>query len=296
MKRPSRAAEMREKRARLRAQGLCIRCHKSAARDGRTACETCSTQTKACIVRARRQIKERRHLRETARRYEAAGDEASRRSAFTEAIENFELALKTSSDAKQQAHLCQKIANNLHSSTRPDLATQWYERALERFGSMPGFEIQAARVAVVLPQLCHIECNSFMVQSYFERLSLALERMRTVGYEGTSYCMPAILKAGWSNISGHHDDALHELSSGTVPPKTSRYTRANYYHQMGMVTAAHGHGQEAFANFDASIEVRRRLSSGGGLMGIWLDYGEWAQELGEFDLVRICRDHALLVL
>src|SRR5581483_9230314 len=127
--RASRAAEMREKRERLRSHGICIVCHKTPT-NGKSICSSCSAAARLRTVAMRQRRREERHKRPDIRFFEKEGDSANLRFAYAQAAKLYERAATYDDSPKSKLWL--KIVISHLCSARPELADPWLDRLLTK--------------------------------------------------------------------------------------------------------------------------------------------------------------------
>src|SRR5581483_4360068 len=124
---------VRDKRERARLAGLCIACFRPHIEPGRATCRDCS----AGAVKRVAQLRDRRRARKlhalAISKFEAKGNAARDRYAYLEAVNWYERAFEQNTDSDAEARLCLNVGHSLGYCARPNLATPWLERALERF-------------------------------------------------------------------------------------------------------------------------------------------------------------------
>jgi len=293
----SKAVAMRRRKEAARAQGCCVICLREEAREGRVSCEPCSERAKRHVANMRNRRREQRRLRGAARSHEAAADIAMSRFSYIEAIMQFERALGETSAPEDEIRLCDKIGDALLRGARPDLATSWFERIVDRCASTDALREKLPTALRVLPH------QRWLASRTAEALASCL-RAREAAVEAgdvTAAQSIGLSVAGWCVRLGRYAEAeryllegtksLYNAESGSKSIELQIYTLA----QRAIISATKGETTVAFAEFDHAVDLSKELPDGYTSTFVWDDYANWATALGRLDIARSCRERALFV-
>jgi DNA-binding CsgD family transcriptional regulator len=262
------------------------------------------------VYSVRQRQKEQRRLATLARTYETTGDIARDRFVYAEATTQFEHALAQSSTVEDEVRLCEKIGRSIFYSARPDLATPWFERAVESCLSTESLREKAP--AIMLPLTTQYWLESRTVDSVIcakrarelavlssntarENTSVAGAQRRNTEEREALIRHIDVLIANQLVLLGRYDEAAPLISADHEPGKDAPLARSSYLNQRAILYATRGYAERAFADFDLALESAKERSSGYMTTVIWDDYANWAMALGRLDIARACRERALLV-
>jgi len=299
--RATRALEMRRRKAEARASGQCIVCLKAPARVRRTSCAACGTRAKMHVarMRQRRSLERQQHIH--AQKVEIRGLAARQHLAYTEAIAQFEHALQQQTSVEDQARLCRRIGHAFSYTARPDLATPWFERALEHFLSSDETHmlIGAAVVLEFLRSQCALECRTPVSLTYVNQLFRIQEQLtRRLGMNYKKEQLhewPNLLKVSYLKSLGYYTESLCELSAFTEPPENCPVPQVYYFRMRGNLLAYQGHAEATFQSFEKCIDIAKRFSRGSSITRAWTDYADCAMDLGQVHIAKDCRERALII-
>jgi DNA-binding CsgD family transcriptional regulator len=243
----------------------------------------------------RERQKSRQHHEKVAREHEAAGDAAMAQFAYVAACAKFELALAEFSVglgedrhlAENEVRLCEKIGFTLFHGARPELATPWFERSLERCLASESLLEKALAAMLLLPRQYWLEARSA------DAHSLAV-RMRE--FAATSKDLVLARRANLvasSYLDGYEAGKL--LASSNEPVDEEPRNRLELFRLRAIVSAQEGRAEQAFMEFDRAIDVAKQFDDGYSTTLNWDGYAEWATALGRIDIARACLERALLV-
>ncbi len=248
----------------------------------------------------RQRRRERKQHDEIARGYEAAGDVAMSRFAYSEAEAQYERALAELSNPgeaeisnpEEEVRLCEKIGQTLFYGARPDLATPWFERVVDRCTAVESLHEVLPAALQLLPRQRWLE----------SRTSEALEASRQArAIAQTSNDSAAIHRsdvsiASWLVLLGCYPEAETYVTPDiNYDEQLPSAARADSLAQRAIIAATQGKAAIAFADFDRAIDAAKELPDGYLATVIWDDYANWATALGRLDIARACRERALLV-
>src|SRR5581483_9152808 len=174
----TKAADMRRRRERARALGLCITCHHTPVAENRSTCSACNVRAKTHVERMRDRRKQYRARMKYASTCEAAGDAAMLRFSYIEATMQFERALERTASPEDEERLCEKIALTICFGSRPDRALEWYERALQSCSITPSLRGRIPYMLAEMPTQYWLASRTRESGPFFDR---AREAMNTNG-------------------------------------------------------------------------------------------------------------------
>jgi tetratricopeptide (TPR) repeat protein len=262
-------------------------------------CDPCNVAAKARVLRTRERQKERQHNIIAAHAHEAAGDAAMERFAYVEAPAQFEHALAQNCTHEDEARLCEKIGLAIFYSARPDLATPWFERALEQCLATESLNGKVPYIMSYLIRQHWLESRTENDLTYAERareLAICAIGMPQQGVEGNEaliYPFDALV-VNKLVLLGRYEEAARffvECECGNE----ERGVGALYLAQRAILHATKGAATEAFADFDRAVEIARDRPDGYMTTVCWDDHANWAMALGRLDIARACRERALFV-
>jgi ATP/maltotriose-dependent transcriptional regulator MalT len=239
--------------------------------------------------------RERRRIDAGARSMEAMGDTAVGRFAYIEAYAYYERALAQTDTAQDEVRLFEKIGHSLFYGARPDFATLWYERAIERCSKSEALQEPIPELLFRLTIQRWLESRTLEVPQLIER---ACELFGSFGNVGAIERGRAAM-SDYLILLGRYDEALRVSKEprGALRLKDDSHAKQlnPHFKQMGVMCAVRGNADEAFRNFDRAVEFSKPLLDGYATTVTWDDYANCAMELGRVDIARVCREHALLV-
>jgi ATP/maltotriose-dependent transcriptional regulator MalT len=210
------------------------------------------------------------------------------RFAYIEASVQFERALAESQTVEDEVRLCEKIGHAIFYSARPDLATPWFERALERCQRSDVLRPRVPDILMHLPR-------QYWLASRTEDALACAERAKMLATSNALVRRANTLAANYFVLLGRYDEAAIRSSVEQEPGEEDFYARTLYLNQRAIVHATQGRGADAFTNFDRAVEASKELPDGYMATVTWDDYANWAMALGRLDVARACRERALLV-
>src|SRR5581483_10642525 len=249
----------RRRREKARALGLCAGCCTQVTTGSKRRCDACNSAAKARVARMRERRKKQHTNAVQVQEYEAKGEAALEPFAYVEAATRFDQALVRSSSAEDEMRLCQKIGRALFYGARPDYATPWIERGLERCttaGSLP-------RKLYLLTRLERQHWLEFRTTEALHCLKHAQE-IEVCSAEGNIQ-----LRRRLQLLVSNQLVALERYPEGerlllqiAKPSRHHITARSLYCSAWGTLLAAQGNASYALLYFDRLVEVQKRRFSG----------------------------------
>ena len=281
------AAYKRRRREQARAEGMCIVCCAAAPVGDRTICNDCNASARQRGHRIRKRRKSQRERIARSHTYEAAGDAALERLAYGDAALQYERALRRRSNTEEEILLCEKIGTAVQCTMRPERATPWLERALERRLTSAVLPKHAAHISGHLSKQCWFESRTRDAIPYFKdflELSSQGDTEKTDAQAMQHNSWTAFAATGYLILLGRYGEAAMQITRGR------RDSELLLHWTIG---ATQGRTKKAFSEFNlpGTKPFRNQFVVPMGLD----DYANWALEFGRIDIARACRERALLI-
>lgn len=228
--------------------------------------------------------------------HEASGDVAQTRYAYPEALHQYEEALHFCSiDGVDDLRLSEKIATTVFFSREPEGAQIWFERALAGYRRTRFNPTNAAVAGTLLLRLSRQYWLNAATISALPLITEAIQ-LSSLAASASFSARANMAMAHYLILLGRHNAAVPFFDkAGDFVHGERPETRAVGLAQRGILFAAKGDKDQAYASFEAAIDTAVDFPDGYQVTSVWDDYGIWAMALGDIQTAQACREKALFV-
>ncbi|HYK52771.1 MAG TPA: helix-turn-helix transcriptional regulator [Candidatus Eremiobacteraceae bacterium] len=194
--------------------------------------------------------------------------------------------------APDRARLCEKLATALFSTSTPEKAHPWLERALREYSSDSAHADKAIAVLKRMENHRWLECKTDTTPDIIAKAVDIAERAgnkQLVKLTKTllAYCL---------HVVGRYEESDAMLSRiARVTNDDDGPVQLLYYDQRAIKAAFVGERDRAYSDFERAAHIGVHKVRGYSQTTVWDDYALAATALGEIDLAKLCHERALLV-
>jgi len=258
-------------------------------------CDACNESAKERVLRMRHRNQQRRRKERAMRDHENAGLEALKRSAYDEAIFRYQQAAAKADSFKDKQKHYFMTALVFTCSSRPHLATPWFERVVETCIENGEHKLAAHRLRYLARQ-ASIELRTRDMIPLLERAREFVSSKEGSPFE---YRTDAMLSNCFT-LLGDYDEANRKFWMKHSPGKRDHAGRIWYRCQRAILRATCGRIEEAFANFELALDhameyPEKEITKNSYTLAVLDDYAVWASTLGRIDIARGRYERALFI-